>query len=94
MLLGVLIFICGLVAVAVVVKFFSGAKDGMTVIEIKPHRWGWEANEGQGVQPAFPDKEAAISYVTERHRTGEIRVLDSAGNVEQVIRLERNPNLS
>lgn len=59
----------------------------MTVIEIKPHRCGWKAIEGPGVEPVFPSKEGAISYEKERFRSGEIRVLDSAGNVEQVLKL-------
>jgi hypothetical protein len=57
------------------------------IIEIKPHKWGWEAKEAEGVQPVFPDKQQAISYVTERHSTGEIRIIDIGGNIEQVISL-------
>jgi hypothetical protein len=26
----------------------------MTVIEIKPNRWGWKAFEAPGVEPVFP----------------------------------------
>jgi hypothetical protein len=26
----------------------------MTVIEIKPHRWGWKIFEAPGVEPVFP----------------------------------------
>jgi hypothetical protein len=26
----------------------------MTVIEIRPHRWGWKVFEAPGVEPAFP----------------------------------------
>jgi uncharacterized protein DUF2188 len=59
----------------------------MTVIEVKPHRWGWEVFEAPGVQPVFPDKDDAIDYAQGRacFRKGEIRVLDSSGNVERVI---------
>ncbi len=59
----------------------------MTLIEIRPHRWGWEVFEAPGVQPVFPDKEQAIDYAQERarFRAGEIRVLDSGGKVERVI---------
>jgi hypothetical protein len=28
----------------------------MTVIEIKPHRWGWKVFEAPGVEPVFPGK--------------------------------------
>ena len=59
----------------------------MTVVEIKPHRWGWKAFEAAGVEPVFPTKDDAISYAQNRarFRSGEIRVVDSTGNVERVI---------
>lgn len=59
----------------------------MTLIEIKPHRWGWKAGEAPGVEPVFPTKDDAISYAQTRarFRSGEIRVLDSSGNVERTI---------
>jgi hypothetical protein len=40
-----------------------------------------------GVQPVFVNQEQAIDYAQQRacFRSGEIRVLDSAGNVERVI---------
>jgi hypothetical protein len=59
----------------------------MTVIEIRPHRWGWKVFEAPGVEPVFPEKAQAISYARERawFRSGEIRILDSSGNVERVI---------
>jgi hypothetical protein len=59
----------------------------MTVIEIKSHSRGWKAFEAPGVEPVFPTKDDAISYAQgrARFRTGEIRVLDSTGNVERVI---------
>ena len=31
----------------------------MTVIEIRPHRWGWKAFESPGVEPVFSNKEAS-----------------------------------
>jgi hypothetical protein len=37
----------------------------MTLIEIRPHRWGWKVFEAPGVEPVFP----------------AIRVYDEAGNV-------------
>jgi len=33
-----------------------------TIIEIKPHRWGWKVFEAPGVEPVFPEKRQAISY--------------------------------
>ena len=32
----------------------------MTVIEIRPHRWGWKAFEALGVEPVFQTKDQAI----------------------------------
>jgi hypothetical protein len=57
----------------------------MTVIKITSHRWGWKAVEAPGVEPVFPTKDDAISYAQARarFRAGEIRVLDSIGNVER-----------
>jgi hypothetical protein len=59
----------------------------MTVIEIKPHRWSWKVFESPGVEPVFPEKRQAINYAQNRasFRSGEIRVLDSTGNVERTI---------
>jgi hypothetical protein len=58
-----------------------------TVIEIRPHRWGWKVFEALGVEPVFPQKDQAIGYAETRacFRSGEIRILDSTGNVEQTI---------
>jgi hypothetical protein len=57
----------------------------MTVIEISPYKWGWRAFEAPGVEPVFLTKDDAIGYAQTRvrFRTGEIRVLDSTGNVER-----------
>ena len=59
----------------------------MTVIEIRPPRWGWKAFEAPGVEPVFPNKEQAIDYAQNRacFRSGEIRVLDSTGKLERTI---------
>jgi hypothetical protein len=59
----------------------------MTVIEIRPFRNGWSVFEAPGVEPVFLNREDAISYAEDRacFRSGEIRVLDSGGNVERVI---------
>jgi hypothetical protein len=59
----------------------------MTMIEIKPHRWGWKVFEAPRIEPVFPEKHEAINYAENRacFRSGEIRILDSSGNVERVI---------
>ncbi len=59
----------------------------MAVIEIRPYRNGWKVFEAPGVEPVFSDKDQAINYAQNRasFRSGEIRVLDSGGNVERVI---------
>jgi hypothetical protein len=38
----------------------------MTLIEIRPHRWGWRVFEAPGVEPVFPEKRQAISYAEGR----------------------------
>ena len=59
----------------------------MTVIEIKPHRWGWKVFEASGVEPVFAEKDHASEYAQSRasFRSGEIWILDSSGSVERVI---------
>ena len=59
----------------------------MTVIEIRPYRNGWKVFEAPRVEPVFPEKAQAINYASNRvsFRSGEIRVLDSTGNVERAI---------
>ena len=55
----------------------------MTIIEIRPHPWGWEVFESPGVEPVFDNEKSAIDYAQARaaFRAGAIRVLDAAGNV-------------
>ena len=62
----------------------------MTIFEIRPHRGGWQCSEAPGVAPYFTEgdaKRSAISYAKGRtaHRHGEIRVLNAAGELEQLI---------
>jgi hypothetical protein len=59
----------------------------MTVIEIRPHRWGWKVFEAPGFEPLFLEKRQAIDYAETRacFRKGEIRVLDATGNIERTI---------
>jgi hypothetical protein len=59
----------------------------MTLIEIRPHRWGWKVFEAPGVESVFPEKDQAIDYAETRacFRSGEIRVLDASGKLERTI---------
>ena len=59
----------------------------MTVLEIRPHRWGWKVFEAPGVEPVFAEQGQAIGYAETRacFRSGEIRILDSTGSVERTI---------
>jgi hypothetical protein len=59
----------------------------MTVLEIRPLRGGWKVFEASGVEPVFGSKDQALGYAETRacFRSGEIRILDSAGNVEATI---------
>jgi hypothetical protein len=34
----------------------------MTVIEIRPHPWGWKVFEAPGFEPVFRQKRQAIDY--------------------------------
>jgi hypothetical protein len=63
----------------------------VTVIEVKPRKWGWCVFESPGVEPVFLQKDQAIGYAETRARlrTGEIRILDSTGKVERVIMFNR-----
>ena len=38
----------------------------MTVLEIRPHPWGWKVFESPGVEPVFPEKRQAIDYAETR----------------------------
>jgi hypothetical protein len=62
----------------------------MTVIEVKPRKWGWCVFESRGVEPVFLQRDQAINYAETRARlrTGEIRIFDSTGNVERVIEFD------
>jgi hypothetical protein len=60
----------------------------MTVIELPPQAGSrWKVFEARGVEPVFPDRDGALSYAESRMRarSGEIRILDSAGAVEEVV---------
>ena len=72
-----------------VVRFWPNA---LTLIEIRPHAWGWKVFEAPGVEPVFPEKRQAIAYAETRacFRSGEIRVLDSSGNLERMIAFDES----
>jgi hypothetical protein len=38
----------------------------MTVIEVKPRKWGWCVFESPGVEPVFLQKDQAIGYAETR----------------------------
>ena len=63
-----------------------------TLREIRPHAWGWKVFEAPGVEPVFPEKRQAIAYAETRacFRSGEIRVLDSSGNLERMIAFDES----
>jgi hypothetical protein len=50
----------------------------MTLIEVKPRKWGWCVFESPGVELVFLLNDQAIGYAETRARlrTGEIRILD------------------
>jgi Uncharacterized protein conserved in bacteria (DUF2188) len=54
-----------------------------TIIEIRPHRGGWQVIEAPGVQPYFGDRKKAVNYAIERAkmRKGEICLVDTDGEL-------------
>jgi len=58
-----------------------------TIIEVKPWRNGWKVFEAPGVEPVFLIRDQALNYAKGRasFRSGEIRLLDAAGKVEETI---------
>ena len=68
----------------------TGVQQGVTVIEIRPFKGGWQWFEGPSVQPNSTGngaKQSAIDYAKARAKFGhaEIRVLRRDGSVESVI---------
>ena len=63
----------------------------MTIIEVRPFRNDWQVYEAPSVQPVFLNQEQAIDYAQGRacFRSGEIRILDSTGNVERTIHFSK-----
>ncbi len=61
------------------------------LIEIRPYRGGWQCFEGAGVAPYFVEgdaKRSAIGYSKSRMqaRTGEIRIYNSKGELEETLK--------
>ena len=52
----------------------------MTVIQIKPHRWGWKVFEAPGVEPVFPEKDQAITLRGSRYETFRREAFLSSNN--------------
>ena len=48
----------------------------MTLIEVKPRKWGWCVFESPGVEPVFLEKDQAIGYAETRARLPEIPWID------------------
>jgi hypothetical protein len=76
----------------------SPMQQNLTIIEIRPYRNGWQCFEAPGVQPYWTGKSAkvdAIGYAKARAKfeRGEIRVLNKAGVIEEVIQLGDNKEL-
>jgi hypothetical protein len=61
----------------------------VTVIEISAHRNGWKVSSRPASSLCSPRK-SAINYPQNREnfRSGEIRILDSSGDLERTIVLE------
>lgn len=63
------------------------------IIEVRPYRNGWQAFEGEGVQPYFARKRQAIDYATERmnFRTGKVLIFSIDGKtIEQTITIDQS----
>jgi hypothetical protein len=58
-----------------------------TIIELRPHRWGWKVFECPGVEPVFSEQRQAIDYAQSRTatRSGEIRVLGPDNRIIETI---------
>jgi hypothetical protein len=52
----------------------------MTLIEIRPHSWGWKVFEAPGVEPLFREKNQAINYAQSRASFPLARVQTSSRN--------------
>ena len=68
----------------------SPVQQGLTIIEIRPYRGGWQCFEAPGVAPFWTGenaKQSAIGYAKARAKfgCGEIRVFNADGLIEQVL---------
>ena len=59
----------------------------LCTLRSRPREGGWKVFEAPGVEPLFPEKNQAINYAhnSDSFRSGEIRILDSRGNLERTI---------
>ena len=57
----------------------------MTLIEIRPHRWGWRVFETPGVEPVFPETAMVGATIVHRLATAPMRRSHSS-------RLPRKPS--
>jgi hypothetical protein len=62
------------------------------IFEIRPHFGGWKVFEGNGNEPYFSEREQAIHYAESRTalRRGEIRILNTHGQIEETIAFDEN----
>jgi hypothetical protein len=67
--------------------FFSPGWEGRAGTEGRTRRSLEVFEAPPGVEPVFLEKDQAINYAQNRpsFRSGEIRILDSSGNVERII---------
>jgi hypothetical protein len=63
-----------------------------TIIEIRQWRNGWKVFEAAGVEPIFLVSDQALNYAKGRasFRSGEIRLLDSVGELEETISFDES----
>ncbi len=65
----------------------------MTLIEIKPHRWGWKVFEAPGVEPIFPKKDHAMAAIITECSPFEI-LLRSKNLVDRAVRERDDEEIS
>jgi hypothetical protein len=71
-------------------KLANPVQQPLTIFEVRPHRGGWQCFEAPGVAPYWVGKDAkqsAVDYAKGRAKygSGEIRVLNPNGSIEQTI---------
>ena len=58
----------------------------MTLVEIRPHRWGWRVFECHGVEPVLGERDHAIDYASSRglQRANDLGLLMRIAAMESV----------